>query len=124
MSAVSDFTVGGDSGSDLIRVETPPFGVFRYLARVQLDGVFYRFYYQWNEVDQSWHLDIATDGSVALIRNIRLSLATDVLGCLRADPDFPPGILSIVNVVDGATEPTLETFGDTVQVLYRSVSGG
>lgn len=103
-----------------LRLTTPPLGVFRFAYTVTLDGSVFSFFFRWNRRDSSFYLDIGDDNGVAVVRDVRMVLATDVLAPYKS-VSVPQGSLNIVDTSNADLEATLEDFGDRVQLQYVEV---
>ena len=98
-------------------IPTPPVGVYRWLLRREFEGRFYRMLYRWNVRGGVWFVDWADDTNLAQVRNVRMSLGKDKLQAFH-HLTVPPGTLDVIDSTASSTEPTLSSFGDTVQVRY------
>lgn len=98
-------------------IPTPPTGVFRWLLRREFENRFYRMLYRWNVRGGIWFVDFADDTNLAQVRSVRMNLGQDKLQAHK-HLTVPPGTLDVIDATGTHTEPTLASFGQTVQVRY------
>ena len=101
----------------VVKLETPPLGVFRWVLRKQLDGVFYRFLYRWNLRAGAWYLDIGNDSGQAQVRGVKVCLGADKLRAYKYR-DVPQGDLRVIDSTGTGTEPTWRDLGERVVIEY------
>ncbi len=100
-----------------VRIQTPPPGVYKWLSRQEFDGRFYRMFFRWNVRAGFWYVDFANDTNVAQVRSVRMNLSKDKLAAFKHQ-DVPQGSFDVIDVTGTGTEPTLESFGSTVNIRY------
>lgn len=103
-----------------IIIPTPPQGRFRWRLRFQLEAIWFRFQFTWNIRAGAWFLEMGSDQNVSQVRGIKMNLGTDKLQQYRY-AEVPQGSLDVVDSSLTSTEPTLDSFGDTVLLRYTEV---
>lgn len=93
------------------------FGVPKFRAVYELDGVTYGFLFRINRRDGSWRVTIDRDRTV-LLHNVKIVLYSDLLAISKHDPRVPQGTLRAVDLDGVDTEPTEDNFGDRVILVY------
>lgn len=96
-----------------------------FARRERLDNEDYRFEFQWssraNEGQGAWFMTIINDIGVALIRNRKLVVDTDILSKYKYIKGVPQGELDVVSS-NGANVPIgIEDLNQSVSVIYREV---
>jgi hypothetical protein len=104
------------------RLPTPPQSSFVFIVRLFIDGIPFRFQYRWNSRNTSWVLDIGGSDGVAIVRNLKMTIGTDILAPHRA-LEVPQGNLRVVDTAKSGVEPTREEFGGRVLLLYDEPTG-
>jgi hypothetical protein len=99
---------------------TPPIGVAKWPVRVEIEGVFYRFLYKWNNRNQAWYIDIADDSSIAQVRSRIVQLGYDIFKPFKYRT-IPQGTFNIVDTSGENREPTKDDLGTRVKIQYTEV---
>ena len=84
---------------------------------VELDSEVYDMTFRINRRDNAWRMDISVDGGV-LIRGVRLVTGFDLLARYRYIARMPQGTLRLVDLDLNDADPSEETFGDRVVLVY------
>ena len=98
-------------------IPTPPVGNYRWLLIQEFDGVLYRLLFEWNLRSGAYYVSFGDNNNNAQVRNIKMNLGADKLSAYRYQT-VPQGILSVVDATETGTEPTLDSFGKTVNLVY------
>lgn len=85
---------------------------------VKLDGVNYTLRLRWNVRSGAWFMDIldAEDNFLAAGRKLVVEWALNLLR--DTDPNLPQGMLFCRDTTGQKADPTLESLGTTVLLLY------
>jgi hypothetical protein len=89
--------------------------------QVDLDGVRYGFEFRWNHRAGAWAMSMLDVNGDALLTGIRLCFGGPVLPLSRS-LSTPPGELLLVESTAGVGDPTLETLGSQVLLLYMDAA--
>lgn len=84
---------------------------------VQLDGLSYRFAYQWNDRTASWYVSISTFNNEPILRQLRVVHKWPLYSRYR-DPRLPPGMIFCVDMADSGQGPTFESMGVNTLLMY------
>lgn len=98
-------------------IPSVPFQSFQ----VELDGVLYGFEFRWNHRADAWTMDLLDVTGAAILTGIRLCFGRPVLPVSRP-LTTPPGELLLVESTVGAGDPTLDTLGAQVLLLYMDAA--
>jgi hypothetical protein len=85
--------------------------------RVALDGVTYTFAWAWNQTEGVWYVSIGDADADPIVSGLRVVLNSSLLASV-ADARRPPGVLLVLDPSGGKADPTLETLGSSVKVVY------
>lgn len=97
-------------------------GEVGFLMKLDLDNRPYSLRFTFNIRLSVWLLDISDDAGEPLVAGIPIYVKQDLLKYHRHDTRLPQGTLVAVNLVDGVTNPDLDTFGSSVLFLYEEVA--
>ncbi len=85
--------------------------------QVELDGVLYGFEFRWNHRAEAWVMSLLDLTGAAILTGIRLCFGGPVLPVSRSLAT-PPGELLLVESTTGVGDPTLDSLGAQVLLLY------
>lgn len=98
-------------------VPTPANGYPDETVRVSLDGQSYSIRWLWNGREGVWAFSIADADGAAIQSGVRVVLNANLLEW-TSDPRAPGGAIMVVDPTGGTEDPTLETLGQRVQIVY------
>ncbi len=107
-----------------LTVPTPPEGRFRWLTRIDFDGVFFKVLFRYNRRDAFWYIDFADDQGVAIVRALRLALSDDILKPYKTALDLPKGNLFVTDTSGRGRESGRDDLGGRVLLRYTEVDSG
>ncbi len=107
-----------------LTIPTPPADSYGWIARVNLEGIFYRLQYRFNGRDETWYLDIGDDGGNGTVRNLRLVIGEEILEPHKAIgvESCPQGNLRVVDTSRADKEAERDELGGRVLLLYDEVN--
>lgn len=88
---------------------------FRF--ETELEGVIFKFAFQWNERDSHWYMTLADSEGAAIVSGIKVVARTPLLRGI-SDARRPPGDIMAYDTT-GAGDPGLEDLGENVLLLYH-----
>ena len=89
--------------------------------QVELDGVLYGFEFRWNHRAEAWVMSMLDVTGAAILTGIRLCFGGPVLPISRP-LTTPPGELLLVESTVGSGDPTLDSLGAQVLLLYMDAA--
>lgn len=98
-------------------VPTPRNGYPNDTIRVALDGATYTFSWNWNQTEGVWYVSIGDADADPIVSGLRVVLNSSLVANV-ADPRRPPGALLVIDPSGGKVDPTLETLGSSVKLVY------
>ncbi len=106
---------------DIVGIPVEPNVPFQRF-QVELDAVIYGFEFRWNHRAATWTMCLYDAEGVLLDAGIRLTFGGFLLRTPRP-LTLPPGELFLVDARNGAGDPTLETLGTQVELVYLTAAG-
>jgi hypothetical protein len=88
--------------------------LFDYTQEVELDGISYRFRFNYNLRMDSWVMDIGEE-----LQGVRIVGGIDLIGQFH-HLDVPPGEIRTLDLDGLDRDPNKTTFGDRVILVYDS----
>lgn len=88
-----------------------------YIMRVDLDGVFFKLRFRFNERDSAWYCDVLSDSDAPLRMGMRIVNEWPLLRTWRSSTR-PAGSLVTVNQGDISGPPGLNQLGRDVVLTY------
>jgi hypothetical protein len=88
-------------------------------VRVTLDGRVFVFRFWWNQRISRWFFDLETESGISILRAKGLCAGADALRQVRARPEAPQGVLTVMDTSGKALEPSLASIG--VDAIHRVV---
>lgn len=82
-----------------------------------LSGTDYIFTFAWNEREDAWYMDLADQDGVAIQLSRKVTVDFPLITRCK-DPRRPLGMLIAVDSSGAGLDPTLEDFGQRVQLVY------
>lgn len=92
-----------------------------YVVEVDLDGVFFKLAFKFNERDDAWFLDILDPADTPLRNGLKIVNEWDILR-LWQEATRPDGTMITVNEGDIVDPPTLNQLGAEVILTYLDAS--
>jgi hypothetical protein len=84
-----------------------------------LDGVLYTLRLTFNSRDRRWYLELGTAPGEPIVRGLRITSGTSLLGALDGDPRLPPGQLYVVDARGTSEPPDRNAWTDWATMYYR-----
>jgi hypothetical protein len=96
-------------------------GTARYDQTTELDGVFFRLYFDFNEYDGFWYLTIRTEADTQIVGCEGIRLAANSWPIRRAyDPNRPQGEFYVLS--ESGQEAGINDLGDSVILSYIPIA--
>lgn len=86
--------------------------------RTTLSGSTYGIRWRWNERASMWTFSIDTPSGDRLLSGVPVLLNVDLLAWAPESDDRPPYPILVVDPTGSTLEPTLDSLGRSVQVVY------
>jgi hypothetical protein len=102
----------------MLLLPTPTNGHPHTLMRVPLSGATYTVRWLWNERDAAWTFSMWDPDGVAVVMGVRVLLAVDLLAAAPRSDRRPPHRIVVVDPSGAGTEPTLNSLGARVKIVY------
>jgi len=102
----------------MLIIPTPTNGTPNTRMRVALSGATYEVQWRWNARDSAWYFGMWDPSGEPLVSGVRVVLNVDLLAGVAPSDRRPPHPIVVVDPSGGTTEPTRETLGATIQVVY------
>ena len=99
-------------------VPTPSDGHPDTRVRVALSGATYAIRWLWNDRDRMWSFSMWDPDGAPLVMGVRVALSTDLLAWTSPDAGRPPYGIGVLDPTGSGEEPTRETLGARVKVVY------
>ncbi len=87
--------------------------------RCAIDGETFVFWWRWNEREATWYVSISDSENLPIVSGVRVVLKTNLLEGV-ADSRLPSGEIRVRDLTGATAEPTRETLGKSVVVVYVS----
>lgn len=94
--------------------------VAHQVSTVTLDGRRFELRIDWIQRVRRWSLSIATESGVSLLRCKFLALRSDLLRQIRAVPEAPQGVLTLLDLENQDGEAEFGTLGKRHALVYYS----
>ena len=95
--------------------------LLEYREQVRLDGVLFTLLFKFNGREGSWYVDVLDSTEAPIRLGVKLVTGIPLLR-LVATEGRPAGDLFAVDPTGADQEPTLETLGTTVPLLYAEAA--
>jgi len=93
------------------------------ILTVTLDGRPYVFRFFWNQRAMRWFYDLSLPSGLSIQRCKGLCLGADPLRQVRARPESPQGVLTVIDTLGQNREPSLTSINGRHRVVYFQESG-
>jgi hypothetical protein len=100
----------------MIYLPTPD-GYPHVITTVTLSQVVYGIRWLWNERDRAFVFDMDDASGQPLVAGVRVVLGADLIAWAPVDRG-PPYPIVVLDPTGGTAEPTLETLGRRIKVVY------
>jgi hypothetical protein len=95
-----------------------PSGYPDLTVSVTLTGSVYRIRWQWNQRASMWTFSIDSPSGVRLLSGVPVLINSDLLAWAPPSDERPPYAILVVDASGAFDEPTLESLGARVRVVY------
>jgi hypothetical protein len=102
----------------MVQIPTLIDGTQSYTEQVELDGVTFRFVFNWNVREGRWYFDLNDIADNPVVSGRAVTLNTPLLGYLRRSTSYPAGDLIVIDTSNSNTDASLTDLGDRVIMLY------
>lgn len=100
-----------------VAIPTDPAGARSFTQRTELDGHEYVLTFDWNERSSAWFFSIDDTDETPILSGKKITVGTDLLGGVVGSAR-PPGQIVCLEVSAQLIDPTLNSLGDTHELLY------
>jgi hypothetical protein len=92
-----------------------------FQMRTELDGRIYTLRFIYNERAERFTLSIGDESGAEIVSGIAVVSNFPLLNRFL-DPRLPPGVLFALDTTDSGLDPTADTFGSEVVLVYATAS--
>lgn len=89
-----------------------------YQIRVQLEGVDYLLRFDWSAREGRFYMSIYDQDETPLLFNVKVLANASLITRKHYDDRLPPGEIMAVDTESGGIPPSLDDFGERVQLYY------
>jgi hypothetical protein len=91
-------------------------GAFK--QKIDLEGIFYTFNFQWNSRMSIWSLDILTEAEDPIVQGLPIFVNLNVIERFK-DSRLPPGKIYFLDTSGNVSNPLRFDLGQRVSMLYE-----
>lgn len=90
-----------------------------FIERLDIDGIFYDFKFDWNERDTCWLMTILNPNEDVIIGNVKLVLDFELIAQHKVE-GMPSGSLALLDLTNSLEVCGFDDLGNTCQLIYTT----